>query len=379
MSVEVRQRLKSPPAWLARIVNGMHRWLSSVRRAIIPPQLYLFELSTALWTAQCLNVVARLDVADRLAQAPKSAEQLAEELGLHAPSLYRVLRLLCAYGVFREGRDGKFSLTPVGRRLRSDVPDSARAMLVYNGQPWQTEPYAQIEYTLRTGKPAFDRIFGAPFFDYAAGRPDVAKIFDEAMTSVASLHVAAVSGAYDFRGIGVLADIGGGNGIFLSHLLAEHPQLRGILFDLPHVGAAAAEALARAGVADRSSIEAGSFFDRVPSGADAYVLSHILHDWDDARCREILRVCHRTMRADARLLVVDVVLGRADNRFAQGKLADIQMLLVLSGRERTELEFRELLESEGFSIRRIIPTSAPESIIEAVPRGVRAGLRTSVV
>jgi O-methyltransferase domain len=356
----------------------MHRLLSSMRRAVLPPQLYLFELSTALWTAQCLNVVARLDVAGSLGQAPKSAEQLADALGLHAPSLYRVLRLLCAYGVFRENRSGVFSLTPIGHRLRADIPDSARAMLVYNGQPWQTEPYAQIEQTLRTGKPSFDQIFGAPFFDYAASRPDVAKIFDDAMTSVASLHVAAVSGAYDFRGIGVLADIGGGNGMFLSHLLAANPHLRGILFDLPHVGTGSTPALALAGVADRCSVETGSFFDRVPQNADAYLLSHILHDWDDARCRAILRVCRRAMRPDSRLLVVDVVLGRADNRFAQGKLADIQMLLVLSGRERTEPEFRELLESEDFTIQRIIPTSAPESIIEAVPRGVRSGLRTSV-
>jgi hypothetical protein len=286
--------------------------------------------------------------------------------------------LLCAYGVFREDQSGAFSLTPVGDRLRADVPDSARAMLVYNGQPWQTEPYAQIEYTLRTGQPAFDHIFGAPFFDYAAGRSEVARIFDEAMTSVVSLHAAAVSGAYDFRGIDVLADIGGGNGTFLSHVLTQHRNLRGILFDLPHVEAAATALLARAGVADRCKVETGSFFDRVPQDVDAYVLSHVLHDWDDARCRAILRICRRAMRANSRLLVVDVVLGRADNRFAQGKLSDIQMLLVLSGRERTEPEFRALLESEDFTIRRIIPTAAPESIIEAVPRGVRSGLRTSV-
>jgi O-methyltransferase len=378
MAADVRKELRSPPAWLARIVRGMHRWLSSMRRAILPPQLYLLELSTALWTAQCLNVVARLDVAGHLSRGPRSAQQLAGELGLHAPSLYRVLRLLCAYGVFREDRSGAFSLTPIGRRLRADVPDSARAMLVYNGQPWQTEPYAQIEYTLRTGKPSFDQIFGAPFFDYAASRPDVAKIFDDAMTSVASLHAAAVTGAYDFRGISMLADIGGGNGMFLSHLLTEHPHMRGILFDLPHTATAAAAALAQSGVGDRCSVETGSFFDRVPENADAYLLSHILHDWDDARCRAILRSCRRAMRPDSRLLVVDVVLGRADNRFAQGILADIQMLLVLSGRERTEPEFRELLESEDLVIQRIIPTSAPESIVEAVPRGVRSGLRTSV-
>ncbi|HLJ83641.1 MAG TPA: methyltransferase [Candidatus Eremiobacteraceae bacterium] len=377
MSVDGPKPVKSPPAWLARIVSWTHRWLGSMRRAIVPPQLYLFELSTALWTAQCLSAIARLNVADRLAEMPLSAQQLADDLGLHAPSLYRVLRLLCGYGVFHEDRSGLFSLTPIGQRLRSDVPDSARAMLVYNGQPWQTEPYSHIEYTLRTGRPSFDQIFGAPFFEYAAGQPEVARIFDEAMTSVASLHVSAVSRAYDFGEVGLLADIGGGNGLFLSHLLAKHPRLRGVLLDLPHAAATAAAALARAGVSDRCTVEAGSFFDRVPENADAYLLSHVMHDWDDARCRAILRNCRRAMRPNSRLLVVDVVLGRADNRFAQGKLADIQMLLVLSGRERTEPEFRGLLESEDFVIQRIVPTSAPESIIEAVPRGVRSSLRTN--
>ncbi len=368
---------KAPPVWVARAVGWLHERLGTLRRALTPPQLYLFELSTASWTAQCLHVVARLDIAGRLAAGPRSAEQLADDLGLHAASLYRVMRLMCAYGIFREDASGAFALTPIGNRLRTDAPDSARAMLVYNGQMWQTQPYEYLEYTLRTGDPAFDHIFGAPFFDFAAHRPDVATIFDEAMVSVAALHAAAVVGAYDFRGIDLLADIGGGNGLLLSEILTTHKSMHGILFDLPHVSAGAAAGDTAAGVAARCDVQHGDFFDHVPEGADAYVLSHILHDWDDARCRLILRNCRRAMRDSSRLLVVDVVLDRADNRFAQGKLTDIQMLLVLSGRERTELEFRQLLESEGFSVRRIIPTAAPECVIEAVPRGVRAGLRTN--
>lgn len=376
MSTVSSEFSKAPPIWLARLVNRLHQWLSAIHRAVVPPQLYLFELSTALWTAQCLNVVARLDIAGRLADAPRSADELAAELGLHAPSLYRVLRLLCAYGVFLEDTAGKFSLTAVGQRLRADVPDSARAMLVYNGQPWQTDPYAHLEYTLRTGRPAFDRIYGAPFFEYAAQRPEVAHIFDDAMTSVAALHAAAVVGAYDFRGIGVLVDVGGGNGMLLSHILSVHPSMRGISYDLPHVVPGAARTIKAAGVESRCTIESGDFFESVPAGADAYVLSHVLHDWDDARCRTILRACREAMRDGSRLLVVDVILGVADNRFAQGKLSDIQMLLVLSGRERTEAEFRELLGAEGFEIRSIIRTAAPECIIEAAPRGVRPDLRT---
>ena len=339
-----------------------------MRRALLPPQLYLFELSTALWTAQCLHAIARIGVAEHLSGGAATAEQLAARSDLHAPSLYRVLRMLCGYGIFCEDEQRRFRLSRIGEKLLHGVPGSARAMLVYNGRRWQTEPYAEIEYTLRTGRPSFEHVLGSPFFDYASAHPDVASDFDRAMTSVAQLHTSAVLGAYDFRSIGVLADVGGGNGLLLSAILAGNPRLQGILFDVPRVVDQAVPQLEAAGVEKRCVVRAGDFFQSVPAGADAYMMSHILHDWDDDRCLAILRTCRSNMARDARLLVIDVIIAPCDNRFDQGKLTDMQMLFVLTGRERTEPEFRDLLSSAGFVVRRVIRTAAPECIIEAVPR-----------
>lgn len=365
MIVDVKALPKLPPPWVARCFLALNRGLARLRRALLPPQLYLFELGTSLWTAQCLHAVARLGVAERLARGPATAEQLAAGLDLHAPSLYRVLRMLCGYGVFIEDAKGLFRLSRVGEKLRPGVPASAHAMLVYNGQKWQTEPYAQLEFTLHTGRPAFDHAFGAPFFDYVAAHPDLAALFDSAMMSVTQLHASAVLGAYDFRRIKVLADVGGGNGLLLSAILAANPRLQGILFDLPRVVEQAPPQLAAAGVAERCAIRGGDFFENVPAGADAYMMSHIMHDWDDDRCRTILRACRANMAPSARLLVIDVIIAPFDNRLDQGKLTDMQMLLVLTGRERTETEFRGLLASAGFAVRRIVRTAAPECIIEA--------------
>jgi len=370
MTVDVKALPKIPPPWVARCLLALNRGLARVRRALIPPQLYLFELGTAMWTAQCLHAIARLGVAEHLESGPGSAEQIAAALDLHAPSLYRVLRMLCGYGIFAEDANRRFALTHIGEKLLPGVPGSAHAMLVYNGQKWQTEPYAQVEFTLRTGKPAFDHAFGMPFFDYVAAHQDVASQFDRAMTSVSQLHASAVLGAYDFSNIGTLVDVGGGNGLLLSAILSANPQVRGILFDLPRVVEQARPQLAAAGVAERCDIQEGDFFERVPAGADAYMMSHIVHDWDDDRCRTLLRACRAGMAPEARLLVIDVIIAPGDNRFDQGKLTDMQMLFVLTGRERTALEFRDLLASAGFTIRRIVRTAAPECIIEAIPSDV---------
>ena len=346
---------------------SLHRGLSVLRRSLLPPQLYLFELGTSLWTAQCLHAIARLGIAERLAGGPATSEELAAGLGLHAGALYRVLRLLCGYGIFHEDGGRRFRLTNIGEKLRPAVPGSAHAMLVYNGQPWQTTPYADVEFTLRTGRPSFEHAYGESFFDYIAGHPDAASVFDNAMSSVAQLHASAVLGAYDFGRFRILADVGGGNGLLLSAILAANPRLRGILFDVPRVTANARTQLEAAGVAGRCEVRGGDFFESVPAGADAYLMSHIMHDWDDERCRAILRACHSNMEAGAVLLVIDVIIAPGDNRFDQGKLTDMQMLFVLTGRERTEPEFRELLASAGFAVRRIVRTAAPECIIEAVP------------
>lgn len=341
-------------------------WLSSVRRRLLPPQFALMELGTSLWPALCLIACARLRVAEALESGPKTSAEIARERNLDAPALYRVLRLLSGYDIVREDRNGRFALTRIGRAL-SGSTGSAGPFLRYLGEPWQLGPWVRLDETLRTGKPVFEAMYGRPFFDFVRENAGAAAVFDDAMTSVAALHAAAVCSAYDFSNAACVVDVGGGKGVQLAALLAENPHLRGVLYDSPHVVESSNADLVYAEMQGRCDRVAGNFFESVPAGGDAYILSHILHDWDDGHALRILRACRAAMTPSAKLLIVECVIDNGTNRWAQGHLTDLQMLLTLNGRERTGGEFAELLRAAGFSIARVLPLAAAESIIEARP------------
>ncbi len=317
--------------------------------------------------SQALYVAARLGLADLVAAGPKPPEVLAEATGTHAPSLYRLLRALASVGVFAEDDQGRFGLTALGSPLRSDAPVPLGGWAVFSGDPENWRAWGDLMYSVTTGGTAFAHVWGMPNWEYRAKNPAANAVFNAAMTSVSMIRASAVLDAYDFSQVGVLADIGGGHGAFLSAALTRHPTLRGLLFDLPHVVADAPSFLAAVGVASRCQVVGGDFFAAAPTGADVYLLSKVLHDWGDEPARAILARCHAAMRGRGRLLLVEAVVPPG-NTPHPSKLADLHMLVgTEGGRERTGEEWQALLASVGFSLTRIVPTRGDNSVLEAVP------------
>jgi hypothetical protein len=324
------------------------------------------RLGTGYWVSQCVYVAALLGIADLLKDGPRSPAELAKATGTHERSLYRLLRALASVGIFAEDAEGRFSLTPLAEPLRSDLPDSMRSAAIFMGEELY-RAWGELLYSVRTGKTAYDKVFGQPIFDYLSTHLREAKLFDEAMVSIHGPETAAMLDAYDFSGIGTLVDVGGGNGSLLIGVLQRYPSLRGILFDRSHVIERARASLEAAGLSGRCTTVPGSFFESVPAGGDAYLMRHIIHDWDDTQALTILRHCRNVMEPGRRLLIVENVV-QPGNAPSFGKLLDLNMLVIPGGMERTEEEYRKLLAEAGFRLERIVPTRTEMSVIEARPQ-----------
>lgn len=333
-----------------------------------PPGVALMELLAGKWISQAISVTARLKIADALASGPKTCEELAQASGTNPAALGRLLRATASVGVFAADPDGRYELTPLAECLRSDVPGSARAMAAYMGTDWNWRPWGDLIGSVRTGEDAFGRAFGRGVFDYLADHPDDAADFHAGMAGFSSQAAAAVVAAYDFTPFGTIVDVGGGTGTLLAAILAATPGARGIVFDSPQVAAGATATLEAAGVADRARAEGGDFFRAVPGEGDAYLLRHIIHDWDDERAGTILRNCRSAIRPGGKVLLMEIVIPDG-NAPSLGKLLDLEMLVIAGGRERTEAEYRNLLTASGFRLTRVIPTRSPQSIIEAEAAG----------
>jgi ubiquinone/menaquinone biosynthesis C-methylase UbiE len=326
----------------------------------------LDRMITAYWISQAIYAAAKFGIADHLKDGPKTVEQLADATSTDTDALYRLLRALASVGIFTEVQSRRFSLTPLAEPLRSDVAGSKRALALMSGDE-QFRTWAEIDYSIRTGKIAFDKVYGKPIFDYLGEHPDKARIFDAAMVGIHGRESNAILDAYEFSGIGVVADIGGGNGSQMTEILKKHTKMKGILFDLPHVIERAKERIHAADLVERCKLVSGSFFDSVPEGANAYILRHIIHDWDEEKCVTILRNCHRAMRPESKLLVIESVIPPGNEPF-NGKFLDLVMLLIPGGKERTENEYRILFERAGFELTRIVPTGTEVSIVEGKKR-----------
>jgi SAM-dependent methyltransferase len=313
-----------------------------------------------------LSVAAKLRIADKLANGPKTADKLAVETGTHGPTLYRVLRALAGLDVFSESTDGQFSLTPVSELLRSGVPRSMRGMADFVGSEWSWKAWGELMYSVRTGKTAFDHVFSQPCFEYLTEHPDESDVFNEGMTGFSSMVAPAIAEAYDFSNFGTIVDVGGGHGRLLATILRANPGVRGVVFDAPHVAAGAHEAIREAGLADRCRAEGGNFFDSVTPGGDAYMMMHIIHDWPDEKASTILKHCRSGVKPGGRLLVVDSVIA-PPNVPDIAKVMDLEMLVLPGGQERTEAEFAHLFAKSGWRLSRIVPTKSPKSIIEGIP------------
>jgi hypothetical protein len=324
------------------------------------------RMLTGYWISQALYVAAKLGIADLLKDGPRFADDLAQATKSHAPSLFRLLRALASAGVFADDGKGRFILTPLAECLRSDLPGSQRALAIMSGEE-HYRAWGELLYSVKTGKTAFDMVYGMPIFEFLSKNLEQAKVFDGAMVGVHGRETLAMTDAYDLSDISILADIGGGNGSLLTTVLKKYPAMRGILYDLPGVTERAKGHLKAAGLADRCSVIGGNFFESIPSGADAYLMRHIIHDWDDDKARKILQNVHRTMGEDGRLLVVEGVVPPGNDP-SFGKLLDLTMLVVPGGKERTEEEYRTLYDACGFHLTRIMPTKAEVSVIEGKKR-----------
>jgi hypothetical protein len=328
----------------------------------VSPQQQMSRMLTGYWISQALYVAAKLGLADLLKDGPRTSDDLASATKTHPRSLYRLFRALASVGVFAEDDRRQFSLTPLADCLRSDVPGSQRSLAIMTGEE-HFHAFGHLLYSVQTGRIAFDKLYGMPVFDFLQNHPDQAKIFDEAMVGVHGRETAAMLDAYDFSGIQVLTDVGGGNGSVVTAILRRHPAMRGVLFDLPGVVERAKANIQTAGVGERCQAVGGSFFESVPEGADAYLLRHIIHDWDDEKATRILQNVYRGMNKDGKLLVVESVIPPVNDP-CLAKLLDLAMLVIPGGQERTEAEYRKLYGAAGFRLTRIIPTQAGVSVIE---------------
>jgi hypothetical protein len=312
-----------------------------------------------------LNVALELGIADRLADGPRSAADLAKEASVSADGLYRVLRALASAGIFEEQPARRFALNTPARMMQRG-PASLHDLGLWMTDAFHFRVYSEMLHSVSTGQPAVEKATGMPIFEYFAREPKLSAVFNNAMTSWSVPTVAAALTAYDFSGIRMLVDVAGGHGHVLTAVLRQYPAMRGVLFDLEHVIAGAAPLIAAAGVRDRVETRSGDFFTAVPPGADAYIMKNIIHDWDDDRAIAILKNI-RTAFGDGRdgkVILLEAVIPPG-NQPDFGKLIDLEMMLMPGGRERTADEFASLFSRAGFELARIVPTESPLSVIEA--------------
>jgi SAM-dependent methyltransferase len=331
-----------------------------------PPHAPLLELTFAPVVARALYAVTDRGVPDLLVEGPATPDDLAAKVGVDPIALLQMLRTLAAAGIFIHGTDGRFGLSPVGETLVTGHPTAARELVLTLGSPVFWAALGAMPAVLETGKTGVEIALGTSFFDYLRQHPDEEAVFNRTMIAVHGGEPAAVAEAYDFAGIGKVVDVGGGIGTMLVTLLQRHPHLTGVLFDAPSVAEAAKATIAAAGLEGRCERVGGDFFASVPGGGDAYVLSHIIHDWPVDACHTILRNCREAMNPGGRILIVEMVLPPGAEPHP-GKILDVVMLAVAGGRERTADEYGELLAPAGLRIERVIPTASPVSVVEAVP------------
>jgi O-methyltransferase domain/Dimerisation domain len=333
--------------------------------ATLPPPVALLNLTIGHWTTQAIFVAAKLGIADLLREGARSTDELARSAGVDARSLFRLLRALASVGVFAQGGDGCFALTPMAECLQADAPGSMRAWALMMGS-YAFQPWGELLHSVKTGETAFDHVHGMGFFDYLGRHAEEGRLFDESMTNFSGPEIAAIVSAYDFSGIGTLVDVAGGHGSLLSAILKANPAMKGVLADMPAVIEGARRHFEASHLADRCTAAPINFFESVPAGADAYLMKHIIHDWDDRRSNTILKNCHRAMAGKGKLLLAETVMV-SGNHPEFGKWLDLAMLVYAGGCERTQEQYRDLLAAGGFRLTRIVPTESPLSVIEAVP------------
>jgi hypothetical protein len=332
----------------------------------LPAHVQLIQMGNAFWVSRLVYAAAKLGLADQLEGGPKSAAELSDATNTHAPSLHRLLRTLASLGILTERDAQRFALTPLGEALKTGAPGGARSSVLTFGSEWQSGAWKEIMHSLETGESGMEKAWNMPLFDHLAQHPEEAALFSEAMVGFHGDEPPAVAAAYDFSQFETIVDLGGATGNLLSAILTRHARLCGVLFDRAHVVNEAPAFLAKRGVAERVNIVAGDFFETVPGGGDAYLLSHIIHDWNEEQCLTILGHCRKVMKPSSRLIIIESVLPDGDTPHP-GKLLDMVMLVLTGGQERTEAEYSALLDKAGFRLTSVVDTASAVSLVEAVP------------
>ncbi len=334
----------------------------------LDPQHELYGLITGYHLSQAVQVAAKLKLADLISDSPKHHTELAAATATDPQSLRRVLRLLVNAHVLTEDDTGRFGLTPTGTYLRTDVPESMHAVaLLWGGRPQLA--WSRLLRCVRTGAPAFPQVFGTDPFTYMSERQDDADIFDRGMAALTQQTATAVAASYDFTSFKTVVDIGGGNGALLAGILASYPNLHGVLYDVPHVAERGKRRLEESNLLNRCSVVGGNFFENVPVGHGAYLISNVITDWDDDRAAVILRNCYAAMTLESKLLIIEAIYPDKIDQTPASRAAvstDINVMVCTGGRERSEQEFRSLYQSTGFTLTRIVRTRARPCVIEGV-------------
>jgi len=328
----------------------------------------LMQMCSGYMISAALYPVTKLGIAELVADGPKTISELARETGANEDGLYRVLRALGCVGLFAEVSPRTFALTPASNLLRSDVTGNMRDLVMWMTNEFHFRTWGDMMHSVVTGRPAVEKVYGKVCFEAFQDLPETNVEFNNAMTNISAMTIPAILEGYDFSGIETLVDVGGGHGFLISQILKHHPNIKGMLFDLPHVLEGAKPRIQRLGLSSRLETCPCNFFESVPSGGDAYIMQHILHDWTDEQCHVILKNVHQALAGNknGKLIVLDSLVN-TDGAFDFTKWKDLEMLILPGGRERTEDEFRTLLGNAGFKITRTIPLPSMVSIIEAVP------------
>jgi hypothetical protein len=354
-------------AYRVKVVRAAERiryHLLQIHSALAPPEAVMLDLIMGGWVAQAIAAAADLGIADALATKPMSADELAAKTHVDVDCVSRLLRALIGRGIFDQRRDGRYVLTPLAIILCRDAELSVAAWARWVGSPQHREHWSHLTDAIRTGRAVIPALRGTPEFEYLSGEPELAEIFNAAMTNIAELSISPVTAAYDFGSYQTVVDVGGGHGRLLAAILNVSPKTHGVLFDLPHVIAGAPALLQRYHVEHRVRLEQGSFFDAVPEGGDAYLLKNVIHDWPDEDAVRILSNVRAATKLGAKLLLIELVIP-GNSRDFLGKWVDLDMLIIAGARERTSADYDQLLDRSGFRMTRVVDTASPFSLIEA--------------
>ena len=324
----------------------------------------LLDIIYSYRKAQLLYVAARLGISDILAKGPKSINEIAEITDSNPDAVYRILRALSGFGIYNEIPQKRFELTTRGQYLQKDFPSPVRVEAIMRMEEYNWKPWGDIFYSVKTGKSAFENVFGMNLFEYLSNNPKASKTFNEAMEAGTYKNAIAFVETYDFTPYNVIADIGGNKGDLLKQILSKHKSKRGVLFDLPSVIQKTDVSSFEPDIYERLEIIKGSFFEQIPENCDLYIFKRILHDWDDKHSIKILQNCHQSCPKGSKVLLLERVLDRQNSNFSDVAINDIHMLLqTIGGRERTQEEYFDLLSLANFE-----PLSATPEYVEAIKR-----------